>query len=199
MTCCRTYLFVASLVCSALLAGCGGRAYLYEPVENVDYRSHSETQSSGPVSVSASVLGREETQRVFGLSLYDQGIQPIWLEVENTSEEQIRYAPVGTDRFYFSPLEVAYKNRSGYSDAARMDMNMRFHSLSMPRYIGAGETREGFIFTHADEGAKGFNVDVFGSGESLHFTFLMRVPGFVPDYANIDFDTIYSSDEVRLL
>ncbi len=189
---------IVLLAGSVLLAGCGGRAYLYEPVEDVDIRSHSETQSEGPVRVSASVLGREETEKIFGLSLYDQGIQPIWLEIENSSAIQIRYAPVGTDRFYFSPLEVAYKNRSGYSGEARAKMDRRFDSLSMPRYIDAGETRAGFVLTHADYGAKGFNVDLFGGGESVHLTFLLRVPGFVPDYANVDFDSIYASDEIHL-
>jgi len=185
-------------LCSLLLAGCGGRAYVYQSVDDVDFRSHSETQSEGPVRVSASVLGREETENVFGLSLYDQGIQPVWFEVENKSADQIRYAPVGTDRFYFSPLEVAYKNRGGFSDEARAEMEHRFDRLSMPRYIDPGETRSGFVFTHADFGAKGFNVDLFGSGESLHFTFLMRVPGFLPDYANVEFDSIYTTDEISV-
>ena len=186
------------MVSSILLAACGGRAYVYKSVDDVDFRSHSETQSEGPISVTASVLGRDETVEVFGLSLYDQGIQPVWLEIENRSAAQIRYAPVGTDRFYFSPLEVAYKNRGGYSDEVRTEMERRFDRLSMSRYIGPGETRSGFVFTHADEGAKGFNVDLFGSGKSLYFTFLMRVPGFVPDYANVNFDSIYPADEVEL-
>lgn len=188
-------LSIAFLACILLLTGCGGRAYLYESVDDVDFRSHSESQSDGRVTVSASVLGRKETADVFGLSLYDKGIQPVWLEVENKSADQIRYAPVGTDRFYFSPLEVAYSNRSGFSDEARSEMERRFDRLAMPRYIAAGDTRSGFVFTHADYGAKGFNVDLFGAEESLHFTFLMRVPGFVPDYANVDFDSIYATDE----
>jgi len=199
MTCRPAALAITLIVSSILLAACGGRAYLYQSVDEVNFRSHSETQSEGPVSVTASVLGREETIAVFGLSLYDQGIQPVWLEVENRASIQIRYAPVGTDRFYFSPLEVAYKNRGGYSDEARTEMEHRFDRLSMPRYIDPGESRSGFIFTHADDGAKGFNVDLFGSGESLSFTFLMRVPGFVPDYANVNFDTIYPPDELEHL
>jgi len=185
-------------VCSILIVGCGGRAYIHQSVDDVDFRSHSETQSEGLVRVSASVLGREETANIFGLSLYDQGIQPVWIEVENKSAVQIRYAPVGTDRFYFSPLEVAYKNRGGFSDEARAEMERRFDRLAMPRYIDAGETRSGFVLTHADYGAKGFNVDLFGSGESLNFTFLMGVPGFVPDYANVDFDSIYTADDISV-
>ena len=139
---CTNFLFVL-LVCSTSTVGCGGRAYIYETVDSVDFRSHSETQSDGSISVSASVLGREETEKIFGLSLYDQGIQPVWLEVENKSTEQVRYAPVGTDRFYFSPLEVAYTNRGGFSDEAREEMDRRFDRLAMPRYIDAGETRSG--------------------------------------------------------
>jgi hypothetical protein len=103
---------------------------------------------------------------------------------------------VSTDRDYFSPLEVAYKIRAGYSKEARIEMERYFNGLAMPRYIDPGETRSGFVFTHADNGAKGFNVDVFSAGDSFHFTFLLRVPGFVPDYANIDFESIYSSDQI---
>ena len=198
MTSSHTRLLIALCVCGIVSTGCGGRAYLYESVDDVDFRSHSETQSDGPVTVSTSVLGPEETQKLFGLSLYDKGVQPVWLEIENNSAIQIRYAPAGTDRLYFSPLEVAYTNRRGFSDEARAEMDRRFHRLAMPRYIDAGETRSGFVFTHADLGAKGFNVDVFGGGDSKHFNFLMRVPGFVPDYANIDFDSIYASDKISL-
>lgn len=78
-------------------------------------------------------------------------------------------------------------------------MDRRFNKLAMPRYVDPGETRSGFVFTHADSGAKAFNVDLFSSGESFHFTFLLGVPGFVPDYANVDFDSIYSADEVTAL
>ena len=184
------------LVFSLLLASCGGRAFVHESLDSTDVRNRAESQSRGPVRVSAAVPGREETVAIFGIALYDQGIQPVWLEIENTGSEQIRYAPVSTDRLYFSPFEVAYKNRGGYSDEARVAMERRFNDLAMPRYVDPGETRSGFIFTHADFGAKGFNVDIFGPEELFSFTFLLRVPGFEPDYANIDFDSIYAAGEI---
>jgi len=192
-------LFIALLGVCALFAGCGGRAYVYEPIAGTDVRARAESQSEATVRVSAAVPGREEAAAIFGLPLYDQGIQPIWLEVENRGSTQVRYAPVGTDSDYFAPLEVAYTNRSGFSDTARSEMELRFHELAMPRYIDPGETRSGFVFTHAAFGAKGFNVDLFGSTDSYHFTFLLRVPGFVPDYANIDFKSIYAVDQLAVL
>lgn len=123
-------------------------------------------------------------------------MQPVWLEIENSGSQPVRYALSSTDRLYFSPYEVAYKNRGGFSDEARNAMGRRFDQLSIARYVPAGETRSGFVFTHADPGAKGFNVDLF-SATGLHsFTYLLRVPGFVPDYAKLDIRTIYSPEEL---
>jgi len=187
-----------AITCAAFLAGCGGRAYVREAVDLTEIRGRAETRTDGPIRVSTAVPGREETTQIFGIDLYDQGIQPIWLEVENSGTDQARYAMVSTDHAYFSPFEVAYKNRSGYSDEARVEMERYFNELSMPRYLDPGETRSGFVFTHADAGAKGFNVDLFSSGDSFYFNFLLRVPGFVPDYANVDFDSIYSEKELTV-
>jgi hypothetical protein len=192
----RTYKLLTILALAAGLAACGGKAYLYEPVESGSFLAAAESKSSGPIQVAAAVPGEEETERIFGIDLYDQGIQPIWLQIENSGESAARYAPVSTDPEYFAPLEIAYKNRRGYSDEAREAMNERFHELAMPRHIGPGETRSGFVFTHADKGAKGFNVDVFGGGDSHNFTFLLRVPGFEPDYARIDFESLYTDEEM---
>ena len=75
-------------------------------------------------------------------------------------------------------------------------MERRFDELAMPRYVDPGESRAGFVFTHAATGTKAFNVDVFDAGESHHFTFVLGVPGFRPDYADVDFDAIYDADEL---
>ena len=194
MTRLRSYLLLATLVLAAGLSGCGGKHYVYEPVERGQFFAAAEEQAEGPVRVSTAVPGREDTKRIFGIDLYDQGIQPVWVQVENGGESIARYAPVSTDPEYFAPLEVSYMNRRGYSKEARAEMDRRFHNLAMPRYIAPGETRAGFVFTHLDPGAKGFNIDVFSGGESYDFTFLLRVPGFEPDYARLNLREIYGGD-----
>ncbi len=193
MTDIRLFLVVLAFA----LAGCGGKAYVYAPVDSGQLIAAAEQQAEGPVRVSAAVPGREDTERIFGIDLYDQGIQPVWLQIHNTGDSLARYAPVSTDPEYFAPLEVAYINRRGYSKEARKAMDERFHTLAMPRYIDPGETRSGFVFTHADPGAKGFNVDVFSGDESYNFTFLIRVPGFEPDYARLNLGEIYAEDDTR--
>jgi hypothetical protein len=192
----RPYRLLTTLALAAGLAACGGKAYLHEHFDPAGFLAAAERQSQGPIEVAAAVPGREETEQIFGIDLYGQGIQPVWLQIENASDRIVRYAPVSTDPEYFAPLEVAYKNRRGYSDEAREAMNERFHDLAIPRRIEPGETASGFVFTNADQGAKGFNVDVFGGGQSHSFTFLLRVPGFEPDYARIDLKSLYADEEM---
>ncbi|HIL98159.1 MAG: hypothetical protein ABGY96_22900 [bacterium] len=121
----------------------------------------------------------------------------MWLEIENNGLTRLRYAPTGTDREYFSPLEVSYKHRKGFSATARREMDVRFHTLALKRYLDPGETVSGFVFTHVEPGTKGFNVDLFGSGVSFSFTFFIRIPGFRPDHAEVDFESLYTADEVQ--
>ena len=127
--------FLGALAATVILTGCGGRAFIVEPAGDSQFRDRAIEKTDGEVTVRAAVLNPEETERVFGLSLYDQGIQPIWIEVVNGTNERIRYAPVGTDPEYFSPLEVSYKNRSGYSDEARDEMDR------LLIYAGNGQAR----------------------------------------------------------
>ena len=194
MTHLRPGFVLLTLALGAFVAGCGGRAYVHDSVDSGTFLARAERESEGPIHVATAVPGREETERIFGIDLYDQGIQPVWLQVENGGENIARYAPVSTDPEYFAPLEVAYMNRRGYSKESRAAMDRRFHNLAMPRYIAPGETRSGFVFTHLDQGAKGFNVDVFSAGDSHNFTFLLRVPGFEPDYARLNLREMYGEE-----
>jgi hypothetical protein len=190
----RRGLAVAVLV---LLAGCGGRPYVYAPLESVDFRSRATVDGDDAVRISAAVPSAEETESLFGMPLYEQGVQPVWLEIENKTNGRLRYAHAGTDREYFSPLEVAYKNRKGLSDEGQTEMYKRLFYTAIPRYIEAGETISGFIFTHVRPGTKDFNVDIYAKGISHSFTFFITVPGFVPDHAEVDFQSLYAANELQ--
>ena len=181
-----------------LASACATQTFEPAAPESVPLRERAEVKVDGAVEVRAAVPGPEETQALFGAPLYDRGMQPVWIEVVNASPELLRFAPVGIDRFYFSPIEVAYIHRGGFSKADREQMERRYHDMAMSRWIPAGETRSGFVFTHVDPGTKGINVDLFGpTPESDHFfIFFIQVPGFEPDHAAVDFDALY--DESRL-
>jgi hypothetical protein len=184
-----------------LLSACATAPYAPAALESVPLQDRAQTQMNGPVTVRAAVPSPEETEALFDLPLYDSGIQPVWLQVRNDTDSMIRYAPVGTDPDYFSPQEVAYVHRGGFSKQGKVAMNHYFYDMGMPRRIPAGESRSGFIFTHAQPGTKAFNVDLFGPDpdNDLSFTFFIDVPGFVPDHSEAYFQELYSADQIREL
>ena len=80
-------------------------------------------------------------------------------------------------------------------------MNHYFYDMGMPRRIPPGESRSGFVFTHARPGTKAFNVDLFGASRDndVSFTFFIDVPGFAPDHSEVYFDELYSAGQIREL
>lgn len=188
------------MLCAALMGGCVNRPYP-DQLGSIDaLRARAATQGRGPVRVSAAVPNPSETRDIFHLPLYDRGVQPIWVEIDNQSDDLLRFAPTSVDPEYFAPLEVAFGHRRGRSRDARRAMNVVFHDAQMPRYIQAGEVRSGFIFSHVEPGTKGFNIDLFGPGRvDYRFTFFVDVPGFVPDHAQIDFASLYDQEKLQRL
>lgn len=190
-------LFVCTIL--VLLASCGTAPYKPAPL-NVDaLRQRAEVQVFEPLTVKAAVPGAGESEALFGVPLYDHDIQPVWLEITNRGDKRVRFALVSVDPDYYSPLEVSYTLKKGFSKKARAAMDERFHGSAITRFVQPGETVSGFVFTHLDPGTKSFNVDLFGTTTRQNFAFFIQVPGFKPDHAEVDFEQLYTQDEIREL
>ena len=167
------------------------------PIEEVPFRDRAETQSESNVRVTATVLSAEESQALFDLPLYDQGIQPIWLKIENHNEKNVWFTPVGLDPDYFAPIEVAYMNRGMFSGNVNKKMEKYFHDQAITKFIPPGGVKSGFVFTQLDMGTKAFNVDVVGEDNQVRtFTFFISVPGLRVSHHDVDFKNLYSKEEL---
>ena len=173
-----------------LLTSCSITPYSPGPLDADALRQRAETQTFEPLTVKAAVPSAAESKALFGVPLYNNDIQPVWLEISNRSEERVRFAMVSVDPDYFSPLEVSYTLRKGFSKTARAAMDVRFHSSGIGRLVEPGETISGFIFTHLSPGTKSFNVDLFGLTTQQNFAFFIQVPGFTPDHSTVDFEQL---------
>jgi hypothetical protein len=182
-----------------VLAGCGIQPYHGSRVGESTFLQRSIIQEKGPLRVTAAVPDAEETKALTGLDLYQQGIQPVWLKVENTGSAPARTALWSIDRNYFSPIEVAYMNRKQFSSGGYDQMQRWFYENRLQRFVPAGESRSGLVFTHLKPGTKGFNLDVFSSRVSYSFTFFVPMPGFTADYTQVDFAALYDQGEIRQL
>ncbi|MGC2317701.1 MAG: hypothetical protein WA615_14580, partial [Bradyrhizobium sp.] len=68
-----------------------------DPMAEQPFMSRAEDRQQGAVTVRAAVLTDDESERYFGASLADHGIQVVWLSVDNASDLRLRFLPIVTD------------------------------------------------------------------------------------------------------
>ena len=181
------------------LAACSIAGYHGTRVADSSFLNRAIEQQQDDLIVSVAVPDAEEARALTGLDLYAQGIQPIWVKIENKGATKSRVALWSIDRDYFAPIEVAYMNRKKFSSAGYQDMERWFYDNSLQREIPPGESRSGLVFTHVRPGTKGFNLDVFSAGTMQDFIFFVPLPGFTADFMEVDFDGLYEEAEIREL
>jgi hypothetical protein len=113
-----------------LLFGCG-RAQPDRSGRD-QFVSRAVTQHKDPVTVRAAVLTDDESERYFGVALADEGIQAVWMSVENASDALLYYLPVMTDPNYFTPPEAAQLFHSWRSAGVNTAMDHLFAREAMP-------------------------------------------------------------------
>jgi len=162
-----------------------------------NYLERSQTQAKQGVRVTAAVPSAKESRAHFGEPLYRRGVQPVWLEIENNSDETITFLPVGLDPAYYSPGEAATINQKSETDeSGAITINERFFKEGVGYRVPANSKSSGFVFSRLDEGTKSFNVDVIGKTKYVTFTFFIPVPGLRVDHYSIDWQGIYPASEV---
>lgn len=199
----------------------------------VPYRPHAderaflqraEVRQDDEVVVRASVLDDRESERFFGVPLARRAIQPVWLEITNTSAQPYRLRLASLDPNYYPPLEAAFANHFhigrrllGFGLLAwfffplwillpfkvlgARSANRRMNAYFEEHGIGSGLIRPGkqlagFVFTSLDEGTKQFSVRLLGTAGVKEFAFSIPVPGLRVDYRSKQFDALANCGEV---
>jgi hypothetical protein len=180
-----------------LVGGCG--SFHPTPMSEVSLHERAVWQEKAKVRVTVAVPTAGESARVFGVPLAANGIQPVWLKIENHDTVPYWLLPLSLDPDYFSPREVAYLHHSRFSPATNQEMDAHFEAQQIRFYLPPGAMNTGFIFTNLVEGATYLNVELWQDNGLLHFGFFVLVPGSTFDYELVDFDRLYAQDEVRSL
>ncbi|MEM5330423.1 LssY C-terminal domain-containing protein [Paraburkholderia sp. JHI2823] len=171
----------ASGLCVALaLAGCA--TWQAPPqVDETPLRERAVSAISHGVRVSATVLGSEDSKRMFGADVTRNGVQPLWVEVQNGTSRGLWLLRSGTDPDYFSPHEVAWSMHTMLGGTTNTRMDDYFSELGFKNPIPPGATRSGILFTNPDHVTKLVNIDLFGSKTLIPFSLFLRVPGGTED------------------
>lgn len=147
-------------------------------------RAQAEAQTQEDVTVSVAALRPEDSLAVFGLPLAKQGVQPVWVRIENRGSRAWRFMPVFLDRDYFSPHEVAWMFHA--KDAAPAGARSLLASRAMPLTVAPHSVTSGYVYTNQTLGFKVINVELVGDHAHLQFDFAHEQPGGRFDFRSLD-------------
>jgi len=215
-------LYIGLVLHAMTLQGCV--TYKPLPLDEVPFEEHLQSESRDDLHVSTAALGRKDAQKVFPVKLAKHGIQPVWVEMKNDSDERYVFFQQSIDSGYFAASEAAYK--SHYSATKRFFSYGLVGLLLWPLLIFApvqfvsariannrmdehfvengignfvlepGGHRSGFVFTHVDEGTKEVNITMMGPNRTEQFDFFVEVPGLTRDYERVSLETHYAGQEI---
>lgn len=175
-------LFVLSMLYLAL-AGCASWQLPAEFDVSV-LRARAEMDETKGVKLRAAVLSSSDSQRMFGANINKTGVQPVWIEVENTTNQVLWLLRSGTDPDLFSPLEVAWSFHQSFAGETNARLDEHFDALSFQNPIAPGTTRSGIIFTNPHRKTRLLSIDILGQGQIFPFTLFPLVPDDATDEAS---------------
>ena len=184
---------LAALVLITGLSACGS----FEPVplSQIDYLSRAQSQQKSGVTVTASVVSREEARQAFGKKLDQLGIQPVWIKIENNSDRSYRLLLHGVDPDYYSEGEAAAAVMSG-SRRNREKIGDHFYQMGIDPFAPSGHTTSGFVFSHLKQGVKQVRVRLLGERDMLEFEFFVEVPGIRADWQRNYSSSVYAEEDI---
>ena len=148
-------------------------------------RSRAVSASLSGVNLSAAVLSSEDSQRMFGVNVNETGIQPVWVEIENNTDQMLWLLRAGTDPDLFSSLEVAWSFHKAFGGEINDQIDDHFHARSFENPVAPGETKSGILFTNPHRKTRLLSIDILGQGQLFPFTLFPRVPDDVSDDSRV--------------
>ena len=175
---CRELPIFTMLVLSMLCLSLAGCTTWQVPTEFNDsvLRARAEIQELRGVTLNAAVLSADDSQRMFGSNINKTGVQPVWIEVENNTNQVLWLLRSGTDPDLFSPMEVAWPFHVSFASETNARLDDHFSALSFQNPVSPGTKQSGIIFANPHHMTRLLSVDILGQGELFPFTMFPPVP-----------------------
>ena len=161
------------------------------------FETRAQRQLVDGVAVSASALGARESRRFFGEDLAKHDIQPLWLSIENNTDDQLIYLQIATDPDYYSPYEVSYRFHGALSYQANRARDEFFLSHQIANVVPPHSRTTGFMYGVLDAGVKYVRVLIAGNDSERSFDFVLPVPGAAFVGANVETEAVYPGKTIE--
>jgi hypothetical protein len=191
----RRYKFLATLIVVCITAITAGvvKSFWFNPDPSADqtFISRAQKKTAPGIQVSISALGARESQQSFGEDLAKRNIQPVWLSIENDTDDQLAFLPITMDPDYYSPYEVSYRFHGPLSFAANRMRDEFFLTRQISNVLPPHSTTTGFVFGVLDAGVKYAHIVIAGKSRLETFDFALPVPGPAFVGTNVRAENIY--------
>ena len=189
--------FARILWCSALFVTTSCGPNHPDASQATTFTDRALTQERDGLTVRVSVLSDDEIQRYFGGSTSNASVQPVWIQVQNDTDNPARYLPILTDPAYYAPSEIAQHLHGWFSSGANDAVDHVFESNAMPNFIAAHQSASGFVYTHEDGGLKFLNVALLSAGKPWFFRFVVPIRGVQYAIQSVEFAKLYPSEKIE--
>src|SRR5436190_6385979 len=170
-----------------------------DPSGDFEFIARAQEKSAPGIKVSASALGARESQRSFGENLAKYDIQPVWLSIENETDDQLVYTPIATDPEYYSPYEVSYRFHGIFSFTANHARDAFFLQRQMPNILPPHSRTTGFVYGVLDAGMKYAHILIAGNNRLETFDFALPVPGAAFVGTGVRAEIVYPDQKIENL
>jgi hypothetical protein len=168
-----------------------------DPSDDASFVARAQQKSVPGIKVSVSALGASESRRSFGEDLAKNNIQPVWLSIENETDDLLSFLPIAMDSDYYSPFEVSYRFHGAFTFAANRARDAFFLKRQIVSILPAHAKTTGFVFGVLDAGVKYAHIVVVGKNRQETFDFVLPVPGPAFVGSNIRADGVYPDRKIE--
>ena len=197
----RRFKILAAVIslCTVAAAAAFLNSFRFNPDASADasFISRAQKKAVPGIQVSISALGTRESEQSFGEDLARHNIQPVWLSIENNTDDQLAFLPIKMDPDYFSPYEVSYRFHGTVSFSANRARDEFFLRRQISSFLPPRSTTTGFVYGVLDAGVKYANVVIVGKNRLETFDFVLPVPGPPFVGTNIRADDIYPGKKIE--
>jgi hypothetical protein len=146
-----------------------------QPLDDNFLRARATTKVEDGIRVSAAFPTLEEARSIFGIDFARRNIRPLWLEIENRSQQPFLFLPTGLDPEYFAPYEASFLYRDDYNPTTlgRHLAELGFDSRAA---IQPGAASAGFVYVNSVEPSLLAQVDLFGWRWSKRISVIVPIP-----------------------
>src|SRR5215469_17319629 len=177
----RSYKILAGAIALAIIAAAASflGSFSFSPDSSADdsFITRAQQKSVPGIKVSASALEDPESLRSFGEDLAKHDIQPVWLSVQNDTDDQLAFLPITMDPDYYSPYEVSYRFNGALSFAANRARDAFFLKRQIASILPPHSSTTGFVYGVLDAGVKYAHIVIAGKDRIETFDFALPVPG----------------------